>query len=338
MPHRWQDARDRGRAPSEETQIRLRKVHVVIAVFAILVIMELVARFLLGLGDPPLSVVDSEIEYFYRPNQLVHPFGKVFKTNRYGMRSDDFSPRKEDPRELRVMVYGDSVINGGNLTDHSELATTILQNELAAALQRPVVVGNVTAGSWGPPNQLAHIRRYGFLDADIVILVLSSHDFDDAPTFAPLNPATHPSERPWSAALDGAMRYLPRYWQWPEQTEYVEPRKQPSTRDIETCLSAEREILEAARVARATTIVIQHWQATELRSGQPDRGHEEILLTAQQAGSPTFQDAPAMRAVAENGSDPFRDNIHINAAGQKALARLMIEAIENEAAAKLRLE
>jgi len=46
-----------------------------------------------------------------------------------------------------------------------------------ARLGRPVVVGNASAKSWGPPNELAYLQHFGTLDADVVILELSSHDY-----------------------------------------------------------------------------------------------------------------------------------------------------------------
>ncbi|MCC6134828.1 MAG: hypothetical protein IT491_05555 [Gammaproteobacteria bacterium] len=171
---------------------------------------ELFARYVLGLGDPPLSLAHDQIEYLFKPNQDVMRFGHRIIINAYGMRTENF-PKAKPAGEFRVMVFGDSVLNGGNLLDHSTLATTLLSKRLSDALERPVVVGNISAGSWGPGNWLAYAQEYGFFDADIVMLVISSHDYADNPTFAPLNPLTHPQERPWSALWEGVTRYLPRY-------------------------------------------------------------------------------------------------------------------------------
>lgn len=295
---------------------------------------ELFARFYLGLGDPPLYVTDPEIEYLYAPGQLVHPFGNEFRTNRYGMRSDDFGPVKQGADELRVLVYGDSVINGGSLTSHADLATTILASELRARFHRPVVVGNISAGSWGAPNALAHIRRFGLLQADVVILVLSSDDFADVPTYAALNLATHPTHRPWSAALDGAMRYLPRYFPTATPVEALAPPN-PSLQAIGQSLAALRDIVELAIKAHAVPIVIQHWRVSEIARGQPDDGHEEILVTSQRAGAAVFQDGRYLDRKSPDGTaTQFRDDIHLNARGQVALAQVLIDAISQTTPAK----
>ncbi len=183
----------------------------VVALVALIGLGEIAARVLLGLGDPPLSIAHPTIEYMFKPNQDTYPLHHHVHINAYGMRSPDFPARKRDASEYRVIVFGDSVINGGNQTDDAQLATTLLQQELSTKLGRPVVVGNVSAGSWGPPNMLAYAREFGFFDADMVLIVVSSHDYSDAPTFEPLNPSTHPTERPTSALYDGATRYLPRF-------------------------------------------------------------------------------------------------------------------------------
>src|SRR6266702_2037741 len=123
-----------------------------ITALALLVGGELFARYYLGLGDPPLSQTHPTIEYLFKPNQKVHPFGNLFRTNRYGMLSDDFPPQKS---------------TAGELPDQSHLATTYLQQVLAKELRRPVIIGNISAGSWGPPNELAYMHQFGLLDADI---------------------------------------------------------------------------------------------------------------------------------------------------------------------------
>lgn len=302
------------------------------------VVLELVTRFYLGLGDPALVQAHPTIEYYFKPNQQVHPFGNLFRTNRYGMRSDDFPPQKTQPHELRILVVGDSVVNGGNLTDHSRLATTLLQERLSRELHRPVLVGNVSAGSWGPPNQLAYIRQFGFLDADAVILVLSSHDAIDAPTFEPLNPATHPTQAPWSAIWEGVTRYLPRYLRVGTAFEAPPPpvtRETINPRDLEVCLSAEREFFASARSAGVIGLLLQHWEASELSQGQPEFGHDEILQAAAEAGVPVFQDATVLRDYTLSGRKPYRDNIHLNDNGQSAYAEVLYDILKRAAAEKV---
>jgi hypothetical protein len=304
-----------------------------IAVIALLAGGELFARYYVGLGDPPLSQTHPTIEYYFKPHQNVRRFGNVFRTNRYGMRSDDFPPQKRTPDELRVMVYGDSVVNGGNLTDHSRLATTYLQNRLANELRRPVFVGNISAGSWGPPNELAYLRQFGFLDADIVVLVLSSSDYDDAPTFEPLNPLTHPTQAPVSALWEGITRYLPRYINGTminESGTVPDVQQVPNKADVEASLSAEREFLETAKTHGVKVLLVQHWTESELRSRHPLQGHTEIRRIATEAAVPISDDADKLQAHLDAGKTPFRDDIHLNDEGQLALAELLLEEFRRD--------
>lgn len=231
------------------------------------------------------------------------------------------------------MVYGDSIINGGNLTDQSHVGTSVLKRALAKALLRPVVVGNISAGSWGPPNELAYLKQYGFLDADFVVLVLSSSDYDDAPTFEPLNPLTHPTVAPVSALWDGFTRYLPRLWNGKlinESGDVSDPEHIPNLQDIEVSLQAERDFLEMCKLHSVRILVVQHWSATELRTQKPLRGHWEIQRVAAAAGVPIYQDAARLRTLLDSGKNPYRDDEHLNEYGQQALADLLFEALTKD--------
>ena len=178
--------------------------------FASVALLELFARIALGLGDPPLTQRDPGIDYLFVPG-TYHRFGNTIHYNSFSMRADEISPTKQNPDELRVLVMGDSVLNGGALTDDQDLATFIAQQRLRERLGRPVWVGNVSAASWGPGNLLAYADRFGWFDADVVIFLLSSHDVRDVPGFqADLGP-NFPLSRPSLALTEGLTRYLPRY-------------------------------------------------------------------------------------------------------------------------------
>ena len=112
------------------------------ALVAIVGIAECAARYCLGLGDPPLSEGSADIDYIFRPNQRCRRFGNAINYNNLSMRMDeDVDP--SDSRK-RVFVVGDSVVNGGSLTDQKDLATALLQKAMPN-----VLVCNVSAGSWG---------------------------------------------------------------------------------------------------------------------------------------------------------------------------------------------
>jgi len=303
---------------------RKTKRRVVIGVVSIVVLVvatELVARWVLGLGDPPLSVAHPAIEYMFAPDQDRQRFGNRILINDYGMRSESFPKQKSKANELRIMVFGDSVINGGNLTDHAELATTIVKQSLAERTDRPVIVGNISAGSWGPPNHLAYLNEYGLFDADLVIVVVSSHDYADVPTFEPLDPSSHPTRTPWLATWEGMTRYLPRYLPWPgvDDEQQQDHDDEPSEATINESLSALKQFISHVQSRDVPVVVIQHWSRGEVKSNAPEPGHARIAATVDSLGVPVYQDAASLR----NADDPFRDHIHLNADGQRALATLL---------------
>ncbi|MBL8002190.1 MAG: hypothetical protein JNL05_09540, partial [Flavobacteriales bacterium] len=79
---------------------------------------ELVLRTL-GLRDHPVFVVDPRYEYLMAPGQDVRYGGIRYVTNDIGLRNGPIGPKKR----RRVLVLGDSVINGGQQTTQDSLAT-----------------------------------------------------------------------------------------------------------------------------------------------------------------------------------------------------------------------
>ncbi len=136
---------------------------------------ELFLRFQYGFCQAPLYVSDADFEYIYAPNQEVNRFGNRVITNRMSMRSAEIS---ENDTTV-ILLIGDSVINGGSLTDHDSLASTLLEKRLSSTLQRTVRVLNISAGSWGPDNGAAYLKKHGIFSANLICLVASSHDAHD---------------------------------------------------------------------------------------------------------------------------------------------------------------
>jgi lysophospholipase L1-like esterase len=301
---------------------------------------EIFARYYLGLGSPPLSITLPQIEYMFKPNQDVMRFGNHFIVNQYGMRTGSFDAHKIDNGQFRVMVFGDSVLNGGNQTDHAALATTLLQNRLAEKLKLNAVVGNISAGSWGPGNWLAYAKEYGFFDANIVVLVISSHDYVDNPTFEALNQNTHPTKNPASALLEGITRYLPRYLPQLNAGGAVSEsdrfEEQPSEKDVQRGLNDLTTFLELARSNSTNVVVLQHWEKSEVERGIPNDGHQRIRQVCESIGVPCISLEPRFRQSIKNGNNPYRDNIHLNQIGQKILADALFENLPNTALQRTR--
>src|SRR5690348_1694786 len=82
---------------------------------------EIFARYGLGLGNPPLVMIDSKMEYVFRPGSYRR-FNNYISYNSWSMRASEVPPEKSCD-DFRVLVLGDSVVNGGALTDQNDLAS-----------------------------------------------------------------------------------------------------------------------------------------------------------------------------------------------------------------------
>lgn len=290
---------------------------------------EVYARYVLGLGNPPLYISHEEIEYMLKPNQDLYRFGNHFVVNQYGMRSQNFAPQAKSPNQLRIMVFGDSVINGGNLTDHQDLATTILQKQLSTSLTNPVIVGNISAGSWGPGNWLAYAKEYGFFEADIVILQINSRDWKDNPTFQPLNPNTHPTTKPFSAFTEGLTRYLPRYlpdFKFLNKQTKVKPQKRaedPTKKGLDDL----KNFLRMAKKSTQKVIVLQYLSRSELKNNKIKQGYYAISDMCEKLAIQTISLQPYFEQAMQK-EEVYRDKIHPNQKGQKVIAQAMLKKLK----------
>jgi hypothetical protein len=292
-------------------------------------------RFAIGLGDPPLYQADGQMEYLLQPSKTYHRFHNRFSVNRYGMRSDDFPPRKSNPSELRVMVVGDSIVYGGVRIEQSEIDTEILKRDLEREYDRPVVVGNASAKSWGPPNELAYLKRYGTLDADVVLLELSSHDYADTPTFIPVVgvSADYPGKKPPLALADLFETYLlPRYLHVGETPAGIDKTMidtAESEQDVSECREAEREFFRFARMQRAKVALVQHLTLPEL-TGKYHPGYFANQEVAKEEDVPYVSDAEELLGKLELGESPYfsGDVLHLNRSGQPILAHTLRRAVE----------
>ncbi len=287
---------------------------------------ELVSRTILGLGTPPLYETDTGFEYRLRANQDLQRFGNHIVVNRWGMRAIDFGEHKTHPNELRVMVFGDSVVNGGSQIDQPELSTSVLQTNLQNRLGRPVTVGNISAGSWGPGNWLAYANRFGFFDADLVVLVLGSGDHADNPAFAPLG-ASHPTQTPTLALQEAVQRYLPRYLPEPLRdllTERTGAATELGPADSARGLADLDQFLRKARMENRKVIVVHHPDRDELDSGVYLDGHAQIRELVAGLPLPFVELRTPFTAA---GPGIYRDSIHHTAQGQRVMAHALFNAV-----------
>jgi hypothetical protein len=275
------------------------------------------------------------MEYLLQPSKTYYRFHNRFAVNRYGMRADDFPPQKSSANEFRVIVVGDSIVYGGVRIDQNEIDTEILKRDLQRDLGRTVVVGNASAKSWGPPNELEYLRRYGTLDADVVLLELSSHDYADAPTFVPVVgiSADYPGKKPLLALADLFETYLlPRYLHiggTPAGIDKTDLDTPASEQDIAECREAEREFFRFARNHKAKVALAQHLSLLEL-TGKFQRGYYANQEVAKEENVPYVDDAQELQGQLKLGVSPFNsgDPLHFSRSGQPILAHTLRRAVD----------
>ncbi|MCA9292140.1 MAG: SGNH/GDSL hydrolase family protein [Phycisphaerales bacterium] len=322
----------RGDATTDERRRRSRWGRRLVVGGLVLVVVlvgaEIVARVAFGLGDPPILVHDPELDYYYKPDRTYRRFGNTVHYNAWAMRSDDFPERRSDPDECRVMIVGDSIINGGVLTDQADLATSRIQRDLAARLGRPVVVGNISAGGWSPVHQRAYVERYGLFDADVVVFVLNGLDAVETPAL-PMPDRVSEDSRPWCALAEVAQRYVPRAWE--DLTLRLGLRAPTPARvftdaDRAACRAAMTDLF--ARASATTPRVLVFYQRDEAElDGPPFEGRATIEDLTRAASLPFIDLGPAMIAARGRGIEPYRDHIHPSVAGQQVLAEAMLPRI-----------
>jgi hypothetical protein len=296
---------------------------------------EAFLRVCYGLGDPPVIVSDTRTEYRAKPDGHYRRLGNRIDYNAFSMRSDPIVTPKP-AGERRVLVFGDSVINGGANTDQVQLATHLLRDRILADGLAPsgATVCNISAGSWGPQNLLGYVREFGLFDADAVVIVVSSHDaFDEVTAW----PARSGDESPtYRTALGEAWdrlsprvraRFLPAASAASPAARPDDPPPNPRGNPA-PCLAAFGELLDRIRSSGITPIVAFHFERPELDATSEPEGHRLLRDVCAARGIEPISLAPALRAALEAGNDPYRDRIHPNAFGQQAIAEALMAAVE----------
>ncbi len=287
---------------------------------------ETVARYY-GLHRPLLY---EKTSYGYRvqPDQHLHRFGNTVSYNSFGLRSEpaDAEPK---PGVLRVLCMGDSITNGGTLTDQLQTYPYLLQDLLRRRVAAAEVL-NASSGGWALQNEEGWLRENGTFGSRIVVLEVGTHDLFQAMAPASLvdgNPA-FPSRAPYLGLWELMTRYLPRRLFLGGDAK--DPGTELSKRDPEFARqSVARVVAMAAFVeARAGIPVVLHVeQPASLESDdEPTRGAKRLLVSELAVhGIQLISSAAAMKA----GGDEllFRDDFHPNPDGNRVLARLVADAI-----------
>ena len=119
-----------------------------------------------------------------------------------------------------------------------------------------------------------------------MVLILSAHDISDNPTFEELNPRTHPTKKPISAAVEIIYRYGPRYLSqlFTDTTSMTNNEAAFLGNDLEIRkgLSDLKNFLTSAKSSAKKVVVLYHPEFTELGAKQITISHELIKQICRQ--------------------------------------------------------
>ncbi|MGZ3865335.1 MAG: hypothetical protein ACXVC6_09165 [Bacteroidia bacterium] len=290
---------------------------VLVVLFLLLLVAELVLRFCYGFCDAVLMKEDLAFEYIAQPNQDRHRFGKHIHYNEYSMRSDSVRDRS-----FKILGFGDSVINGGTLTDQDSLATTKLSRSLSSLMDDDVQVLNISAGSWGPDNCASYLNKYGDFNAKMILLVVSSHDAYDNMTFEKIvgvNPS-FPDKQYKSAVWELIHRYLlPKIF---KQDNSVELGINKQTSGSRFNLGFQK-IYDHAQMRGIPMVIYLHPDKKEVAAKKYNEQGQEIIKFAK--SNQIYLEKELDLGITESD---FRDDIHLNDAGQRKMFNNLHEQIK----------
>jgi hypothetical protein len=296
-------------------------VSVLVVVIA-LVIVEVALRQFFGLGDMLLFQADSSFEYIAQPNQDKTRFGNRILSNEYSMRS---LPLKGSDTCI-VLGFGDSILNGGSLTDQDSVATAIVENRFQQGGANSFRFLNVSAGSWGPDNCAAYLKRYGAFGAKMIVLFVSSHDAHDMMTFEN-TVGVHESypDKQFPLAMGELMvRYVwPRFINMIGQAMAEEKPNDLMINKNGTGFNSGFEFfLDYTQKNNIPFLICLHAEKIEVEQGKFNSQGQEILKFCSDNNIKVITGLE----IAESVKD-FRDGIHLNARGQGRWAEALIPEI-----------
>ncbi|MFC4700844.1 hypothetical protein ACFO4O_11790 [Glaciecola siphonariae] len=272
--------------------------------------------YTIGFKQSPLYKASNEYEYIYKENQSMNRFGNQILVNEYSMRS---KPLVNEADEFRILLLGDSVVNGGNLTTHSALATSLLEKNLQNNYGDSYRVLNASAGSWGPDNAAAYYKEFNNLKESAVVVIFSSHDAGDQMTKKPIVDI-HPSY-PGKQYPLAIFELIDRY---------IVPRALRLFKRNNTKLAVDEEKIEAALNPGWESIlkltqqmdtplhIYLHADIHELSAGEYNEQGQKIIEFARKNKIPiTFDLGNGLSEI------HYRDSIHYNDEGQKLMAALL---------------
>ena len=293
-----------------------------------LIFLEVFLRLAFGFGDPLLYVSDRQIGYLLAPNQNVRRFGNRIQINEYSMRSGTIAATRPDST-LRVLMIGDSIVNGGWWTDQNDTLSETLAAYLNA-FKPSVEVLNASANSWSPRNELAYLQRFGLFQAQILVLVINTDDlFATAPTsLAVGHDRNYPDRKPPSALAEVISRYL---LPTPPMSDALKAVQTKGGDRVGIVLDAIRQIDHLTRQNKARFLLVMTPLLRELEQAPRDYelvARQRLSAFAQTESIQYIDFLTVFNAEIKTPKDVYHDHIHLNPIGNERVSELIGKTIQ----------
>ena len=304
------------------------------SVVGVVVATEIGLRLILGLGERPLYVPDAEIGYLLAPQQKLRRFGNRMEINQYSMRNSTLKTTKDSDRK-RIVLLGDSVVNGSWWTDQMQTLSALVAKQLEKNNgEQSIEVLNVSANSWGPRNELAYLRRFGLFDADILVLIINTDDlFTAKPTSLAVGKSpSYPDKAPLLALTD----LYQFYFASPQPIPELEQLRQSETDKVEANLAAIREIKAIAEKSNTKFMLAITPLLAEFKQGAGENKMKarKRLQDLVQTENIEFIDFLKVWSDFPQPEFLYRDHIHPSPQGNTKITETLTESLKDAEAIK----
>jgi len=305
-----------------------------------LVLLEFIARFIIGFGNPPLFEASSDYGYRFVPNQDIRRYGNRIFFNAQGLRSEpiDLEPQRGT---MRILCIGDSITYGGALTDQKDTYPYKLQdvlNKKGTGCRFEVL--NASAPSWSIEDEKSYIRKHGLYNSRVVVLQISQHDLFQTKSRREIvgKSPMYPDKKPVLALWELVVKSIYQIRSFLKFDESYQKNILPSDVQLENNINSLLEIANFVKNKGGEFIIV--FVGTILKSGDK--------LSREESAKSRLFDVLEERDIkfitldrkfsSEKSKMLFRDKIHPNQAGNGVIADAVAEFILHELGPVIQLD
>lgn len=292
-------------------------------ILAILALLSLIAGEIvvrrMGMTDFPLYNADAQIGYILQPNQK----GAFLNKNHWIFNEKCQGAGSWKPNgKTDLLLLGDSIVLGGNPINQPDRLGPQLQTRLPGWQVWPA-----SAGSWSIANEVAYLKRFPDVAADVseIVWVVNPGDLDGPSVWR--TDVTHPRTHPWSSLWYVFYKYvlLPRLGMSPPEPGAI-PQNPPILQSTMDLLHQELSDLKKQNPKCSVLFILYPGKDQEYGVGL---AFYEKFHTA--LGKAVASQAPIFDLLKDPhwNATYYRDGIHPNAVGYHELAEIIANKLRH---------